>query len=232
MRARVQWSVSKPWARAPWRSAASRSWSCWADRRRVGPVGPRLASAGSPPDCQRACQRLTFWRTTPRVRATSAWERPGGGPRARPPGDGLCACAAARLAGPGDQPPVSTVAAPGQPPPAGREVPVAGQDLTADVVVPHRPGAVSPHRCNGSQIVKRPNGQGSDTSGVSGSGFGPLPRVARLVLRPALSPIMTPSARTSNGEGTGDACLVGKQSYTRGRPPAASLPYCLLFSLG
>src|SRR5215216_6765866 len=37
-------------------------------KARVGP--------GRPPACQRACQRLTFWRATPSSRATSAWERP------------------------------------------------------------------------------------------------------------------------------------------------------------
>ena len=46
------------------------------ERRGAGPVGPRLASACSPPACQRACQRLTFWRATPSWWATSAWVWP------------------------------------------------------------------------------------------------------------------------------------------------------------
>jgi hypothetical protein len=43
---------------------------------RVRPGGAALASACSPPACQRAYQRLTIWRATPRVRATSAWMWP------------------------------------------------------------------------------------------------------------------------------------------------------------
>ena len=52
MRARVQWSVSKPWARAPWRSAWSMAASWASDRRGAGPVGPaaaqRVQPAGAP----------------------------------------------------------------------------------------------------------------------------------------------------------------------------------------
>jgi hypothetical protein len=60
MRARVQWSVSKPCARAPWRSAWSMAASWVSDRRGAYPVGPALRSASSPPACHLACQRLTF----------------------------------------------------------------------------------------------------------------------------------------------------------------------------
>jgi hypothetical protein len=47
-----------------------------AGRPAAGPMGSALRSASSPPACQRACQRLAFCRATPRVSATSAWERP------------------------------------------------------------------------------------------------------------------------------------------------------------
>jgi hypothetical protein len=66
-----------------WRSVVSRSWSCWSLRRGSGPVGPRLASASSPPAGQRAGQRLTFWRATPYftgdlgLGAASGKQRPG-----------------------------------------------------------------------------------------------------------------------------------------------------------
>lgn len=46
------------------------------DSRGASVVGPALRSAFSPPARQRACQRLAFWRATPRWLATSAWERP------------------------------------------------------------------------------------------------------------------------------------------------------------
>jgi hypothetical protein len=54
LRARVQWSVSKPCAQAPWRRAWSMavSWAC--DRRGSGPVGPALRTS-SPLWRQRAC---------------------------------------------------------------------------------------------------------------------------------------------------------------------------------
>jgi hypothetical protein len=42
------------------------------DRRGVGPVGPRLASALVPPVFQAPCQVLAAWRETPSWRATSA----------------------------------------------------------------------------------------------------------------------------------------------------------------
>src|SRR5829696_8356116 len=37
------------------------------------PGAPRLCRPAVPSACQRWCQRLTVWRETPRVRATSAW---------------------------------------------------------------------------------------------------------------------------------------------------------------
>jgi hypothetical protein len=43
---------------------------------RGGPGRAGAAQPSSPPWRQRAGQRLTFWRATPRVRATSAWEWP------------------------------------------------------------------------------------------------------------------------------------------------------------
>src|SRR4029453_15425138 len=61
------------------------------ERRGAEPVGPALRSASGPPARQRACQRLTFCRATPRARATSAWERPAANNwpgSLRPPSDG------------------------------------------------------------------------------------------------------------------------------------------------
>jgi hypothetical protein len=50
-RAKVQWSVSKPCPRAPWRNAWSMAASWASDRRGAGPVGPALRSASCPPAC-------------------------------------------------------------------------------------------------------------------------------------------------------------------------------------
>src|SRR5829696_9541180 len=73
MRSRVHRSVSKPWALAPFSRACS-ACSRWAsDTWGVRPGAPRLCRPAVPSACQRWCQRLTVWRETPRVRATSAW---------------------------------------------------------------------------------------------------------------------------------------------------------------
>jgi hypothetical protein len=81
-------------ARSPWRPGPGSSGRCRTHGRgRPGAaLGPSRGAAGQtgaggpgwpaalqrlrPTACQRACQRLTFWRATPRMRATSAWERP------------------------------------------------------------------------------------------------------------------------------------------------------------
>src|SRR5215217_7662503 len=73
MRSRVHRSVSKPWALAPFSRACSACSSWASDTLGVRPGAPRLARPALPSACQRACQRLTVWRETPRVRATLAW---------------------------------------------------------------------------------------------------------------------------------------------------------------
>src|ERR1700677_2064782 len=82
IRGAVHNSVEKPAASAPSLSSRTSSWRCAALSRSGRPKCGARRNASMPPSWRARSQRITVWRDTPTLRATSAWLSPPASKRA------------------------------------------------------------------------------------------------------------------------------------------------------